>query len=426
MEIKQIKIDKIKRYEKNQKKHPKSQIKKIAESIKAFGLNQPIVVDKSNTIIVGHGRYEAAHLLGMTEVPVLTVDLSEEQAKAYRLADNKLNESDWDMELVIEELKGLSTEMLALTGFEADLTLEPENKDDSVPEVKTGKPNTKLGDMWQLGDHIIVCGDSTNEETITKLLAGQKADMTFCDPPYNIGYTGGAGKRRKKIENDKMSHEAFSDFLDNAMRPIVNNTKGGIYVCMSPKEIGTLKDSFERVGGHWSSTIIWAKNNFTLSGNDYQNTYEPILYGWAEGKKPYFIDRRDLSNVWEDIATVKTEYDGQYTVITFQGFKVKIQGQVLKGSVIKKKQRVDIIRIDKPIKSELHPTMKPVSLVLESITNSSKEGDIVLDTFLGSGSTLIACEKSGRICRGVELDPHYIDVIVARWEEYTGEKAKKL
>jgi len=294
MEIKQVKIDKIKRYEGNQKKHPKSQIKKIADSIKEFGLNQPIVVDKSNTIIVGHGRYEAAHILGMTEVPVLTVDLTDEQAKAYRLADNKLNESEWDMELVINELKGLSTEMLELTGFDADLTLEPENKDDDIPEIKSGKPNTKLGDVWQLGEHLITCGDSTNSETIEKLLGGQKADMTFCDPPYNIAYEGGAGKRRKKIENDKMSREAFSDFLDNAMRSIVNNTKGGIYVCMSPKEIGTLKDSFERVGGHWSSTIIWAKNNFTLSGNDYQNTYEPILYGWGNGKKPYFIDRRDL------------------------------------------------------------------------------------------------------------------------------------
>lgn len=424
MDIKQIKVDKIKPYEKNAKKHPKSQLKKIADSLKEFGFNQPIVVDKSNTIIVGHGRYEAAKLLGMTEVPVLTINITDEKAKAYRLADNKLNESDWEMELVIDELKGLSMQMLSLTGFDNDLILEPENKDEEIPEDV--KSNTKFGDIWQLGDHRIICGDSTSHETISKLLDGKIADMTFTDPPYNIGYTGGQGKRRKKIENDKMSHEAFSDFMDNAMRVIVANTTGGIYVCMSPKEIGTLKDSFERVGGHWSSTIIWAKNNFTLSGNDYQNTYEPIVYGWKEGKKPYFVNRRDLSNIWEDINTVKAEYDGIYTTITFQGFKVKLLGKIEKGSVIKKKQRVDIVRHDKPIKSTEHPTMKPVSLIVEAITNSSKEGDIILDTFLGSGSTLVASEKTGRICYGCELSPHYVDVAVRRWEEYTGDKAKKL
>jgi DNA modification methylase len=274
--------------------------------------------------------------------------------------------------------------------------------------------------------HFIVCGDSTSAQTILGLLNSKKADMTFCDPPYNVAYEGGAGKRRKKIENDKMSASNFLTFLESAMRVILDNTTGGVYVCMSPKEIGQLKTAFENAGGHWSSTIIWAKNNFTLSGNDYQNTYEPILYGWKEGKKPYFIDRRDLSNVWEDISTVKTEYDGTFTTITFQGFKVKILGKVEKGSVIKKKQRVDIVRHDKPIKSAEHPTMKPVSLVVEAITNSSKEGDIILDTFLGSGTTLIASEKTGRICYGCELDPHYVDVAVKRWEEYTKEKAKKL
>lgn len=193
MDIKQIKIDKIKPYEKNDKKHPKSQLKKIADSLTAFGFNQPIVVDKSNTIIVGHGRYEAAKLLGMTEVPVLTINITDEKAKAYRLADNKLNESDWEMELVIDELKGLSMQMLSLTGFDNDLILEPENKDEEIPEDV--KSNTKFGDIWQLGDHRIICGDSTSPETISKLLDGKTADMTFTDPPYNIGYTGDKAKK---------------------------------------------------------------------------------------------------------------------------------------------------------------------------------------------------------------------------------------
>jgi DNA modification methylase len=211
-----------------------------------------------------------------------------------------------------------------------------------------------------------------------------------------------------------------------SMKVILDNTVGGIYICMSPKELGSLKKAFEEAGGHWSSTIIWVKNNFTLSGNDYQNTYEPILYGWKEGKKPHFVDRRDISNVWEDISTVKHEWDGHYTTITFQGFKVKILGQIEKGSVIKKKQRVDIMRHDKPIKSAEHPTMKPVALVVEAISNSSQNGDIVMDTFLGSGTTLVAAEKAGRICYGCEIDPHYVDIAVRRWEDFTKLKAKKI
>lgn len=433
MKIEQIKIDKIKPYSKNAKKHPKAQIKKIADSIKEFGMNQPIVVDKSMEIVVGHGRYQAAHYLGMTEVPVLVVDLPEKKLKAYRLADNKLNESDWEMELVIEELKDLGIGMISLTGFESDLILEPESKDDDIPDIPKSKPTTKVGDIWQLGDHRIICGDSTNPEVIEKLLDGNKADMTFCDPPYNVDYQGGGSyaehgtPKRKKIENDHMSKANFYDFLSKAVKNIIENTKGGIYICMSSSEIDQLKRAFESNGGHWQSFIIWAKNNFTLSRSDYQNTYEPILYGWAEGiKNHYFIDRRDISNIWEDLSEVKTEFDGNYTTISFQGYKVKLWGKVEKGSIIKKKQRTDIWRHNKPTKSAEHPTMKPVSLVVEAILNSSKEGEIVLDTFLGSGTTLIASEKTGRICYGCELDPNYCDVIIKRWEEYTKEKAKKL
>jgi len=213
------------------------------------------------------------------------------------------------------------------------------------------------------------------------------------------------------------------------MKPVVGNTDGGIYVCMSSSEIDSLKMAFEKVGGHWQSFIIWVKNNFnfTLSSTDYQNTYEPILYGWRDGIiNHYFIDRRDIANVWEDLNSVKTEYDGKETTISFQGFKVKIEGKIEKGQVIRKKQHIDIWRYDKPIRSEEHPTMKPVSLVEEAITNSSRRGDIVLDTFLGSGSTLIAAEKTGRICYGMEIDPKYIDVIVQRYVDYTGNnKIKK-
>lgn len=218
-------------YSKNAKKHPKKQIEQVASSIKEFGFNQPIVADKDGVVIVGHGRLEAAKLLGLTDVPVITVDLTEEQAKAYRLADNKLNESEWDMNLVIEELKGLSDEMLELTGFDKDLIIEPEEKDDEVPEVPE-EPQSKLGDLYELGTHRLLCGDSTKLEDVEKLMDGKKADMVFTDPPYNVDYKGNGKKTSDGIMNDKMSDKAFDHFLVEAFNRIAENTKrtAGCYI----------------------------------------------------------------------------------------------------------------------------------------------------------------------------------------------------
>lgn len=428
-----MKIENIKPYEKNAKKHPKKQVEQVAKSIKEFGFNQPIVIDKKGVIIVGHGRYEAAKLLGLSDVPVIEVELTEEQAKAYRLADNKLNESEWEMDLVIEELKGLSEDMLDLTGFDKDLIIEPEDKDDDVPGFPK-EPKSKLGDLYELGNHRVLCGDSTKEECFEKLMNGAKAQMCFTDPPYNVDYKGGGSyanhkkgaKNREGMKNDNMSKEQFKEFLYSAMQLINKNTNGGVYVCMSSSELDSLKESFERAGGHWQSFIIWVKNNFTLSRADYQNTYEIILYGWSDKtKNHYFLGDRDVANVWEDLSELKTEFDGENTTISFSGFKVKIKGKA-EGQVVRKKQKIDIWRYDKPISSKQHPTMKPVQLIFEAIRNSSKEEEIVLDTFLGSGSTLIACEKTNRVCYGMELDPKYIDVIVQRYVDYTGNnKIKK-
>jgi DNA modification methylase len=434
-----MKISDIKTYGKNAKVHNKSQIKKIADSIKRFGFNVPIVLDKNHELIAGHGRLEASKLLGFEDVKlgcarakvgeryipaIIVEDLTEKEIKAYRLADNKLNESPWDMDLVTEELKLIGTELLDLTGFDKDLILEPGAKDDDIPELPK-KAKSKLGDVYQIGNHRVMCGDATKQEDVEKLMEGGGAQMCFTDPPYNVDYQGGMGtheqNKRSGILNDKMSAGAFNDFLYQAMRPIIKNTKGGIYVCMSSSELASLKEAFERAGGHWQSFIMWVKNNFTLSRSDYQNTYEPILYGWADKtKNHFFIDRRDIANVWEDLTKIKTEFDGKETTISFQGFKVKIKGKA-EGQVIRKKQHTDIWRHDKPVSSAEHPTMKPVALCLEAITNSSKRGQIVLDTFLGSGSTLIASEKSERICYGMELDPKYIDVIIQRYVDYTGD-----
>lgn len=416
-------------YERNAKLHTKRQVAQVAASIRKFGFNQPIVLDRRNVIIVGHGRFEAAKLLGMAEVPTITVNLPEEEVKAYRLADNKLNESKWDMDLVIGELKLLSTEQAELTGFDRNLLIEGDEKDDLIPEKAPSR--AKLGEIWALGDHRLLVGDATTAANYERLLSGRTAAMAFTDPPYNIDYKGGMGtkkqNRREGIKNDNMGEEAFLEFLRGALEPIVANTSGGIYVCMSSSWLGSLKAAFEDAGGHWSSFIIWVKNSFTLSRADYQNTHEPILYGWPARKEGhYFVGRRDAANVWEDLSKVNAEFDGKQTIITFSGFKIKIDGEVKKGEVIRKKQHTDIWRHDKPSRSPEHPTMKPVSLALEAIMNSSIEGNIVLDPFLGSGTTLIAAEKAGRACCGMELDPHYADVIIKRWEEYTGKKAKKI
>jgi len=421
----------IKPYAKNAKLHPDKQLKQIADSLKRFGWLQPIVVDKDFTIIVGHGRWLAYKKFpeGIKDPWIIKADtLTEDEVKAYRLADNKLNESQWDMDLALEDLKLLPEELFNLTGFDKDLLIEPDDQDDVVPEDVPAR--SKLGDLYELGQHRVLCGDSTQEEPVLRLCGGNRAQMCFTDPPYNVDYQGGMGtheqNKREGIKNDKMSKESFKEFLTKAMKPIVANTDGGIYVCMSSSELDSLKSAFEDGGGHWQSFIMWVKNNFTLSRADYQNTYEPILYGWRNGiVNHYFTQRRDIANVWEDLSKVKTEYDGKSTTITFSGFKVKLEGKIGKGEVIRKKQHTDIWRHDKPTKSSEHPTMKPVALVVEAITNSSQQGDIVLDTFLGSGSTLIASEKTGRICYGIELDPKYVDVIVQRYVDYVNNPMVK-
>ncbi len=370
---------KITPYEKNAKKHPKKQIAQVAASIKEFGFNQPIVVDKKGVIIVGHGRYEAAKSLGMKDedMPVTVVNLTEEQANAYRLADNKLNESEWDMSLVVEELKGLSEPMLELTGFDKDLIIEGDENDDVIPEVPE-EPKSKLGDLYQLGEHRVLCGDSTKLEDVEKLMDGKKADMVFTDPPYNIAYEGGS-KKREMIKNDEVVDfyqfllEAYSSFA------LVMKLGASIYICHADTERVNFTKAFRDAGFYLSSVIIWVKDNSTFGRADYFWKHEPILYGWREGGAHTWHGDNKQDTVWN---------------------------------------------MKRPSKSEAHPTMKPIELIEKALVNSSKQEDIVLDLFLGSGSTLIAAQKTGRICYGMELDPKYVDVIVKRWEDYTGEKAK--
>ena len=383
-------------YIRNARTHSPEQIAQIAASIREFGWTNPILVDGHNGVIAGHGRLLAARQLGFDEVPVIELaHLNDAQRRAYVLADNRLAENaGWDTELLRLELGELQLMDidLGLLGFgDAELQdlLAPGEEDrggltddDEVPEVSE-TPISRPGDIWIMGPHRLLCGDATVAASYDALLQGEQADMVFTDPPYNVNYANSAkdkmrGKDRA-ILNDNLG-DGFYDFLLAALTPTVAHCRGGIYVAMSSSELDVLQAAFRAAGGKWSTFIIWAKNTFTLGRADYQRQYEPILYGWPEGAQRHWCGDRDQGDVWA---------------------------------------------IKKPQKNDLHPTMKPVELVERAIRNSSRPGNVVLDPFGGSGTTLIAAEKSGRVARLIELDPKYVDVIVRRWEDFTGEKATR-
>lgn len=390
-------LDKLLPYVRNARLHSDEQVAQIAASIAEFGFVNPCLVGADGVLVAGHGRLAAARKLGLTTVPVVVLDhLTPTQRRALVLADNRLAElATWDDALLRVELEALQDEGfdLDLTGFDADALAdllagdEPEHEgqteDDAVPDVPE-EPVSQPGDVWLLGPHRLVCGDATTAEAFALLLPdGERADMVFTDPPYNVNYANSAkdklrGKHRP-ILNDALG-QGFYDFLYDALALINAHTRGAIYVAMSSSELDTLQAAFRAVGGHWSTFIIWAKNTFTLGRADYQRQYEPILYGWPEGAERHWCGDRDQGDVWQ---------------------------------------------IKKPQKNDLHPTMKPVELVERAIRNSSRPGDVVLDPFGGSGTTLIAAEKAGRVARLIELDPKYTDVIVRRWQEWTGKQATR-
>ncbi|WP_288128597.1 site-specific DNA-methyltransferase [Thiomonas sp.] len=387
-------VDALIPYIRNARQHSDAQVAQIAASIREFGWGAPILVDGQNNVIAGHGRLLAARKLGLAEVPVVPMaHLTDTQRRALILADNKIGENaSWEDELLgieLSELKDAGFD-LGLIGFSQEewealiagdeATKDGLTDDDAVPEVPE-TPISRTGDVWLLGEHKLLCGDATKADDYRVLLGDELPDIAFTDPPYNVNYANTAkdklrGKHRP-ILNDNLG-EDFSAFLTDACRNILAVTKGAVYIAMSSSELDTLQSAFRSAGGKWSTFIIWAKNTFTLGRADYQRQYEPILYGWRDGADHYWCGDRDQGDVWQ---------------------------------------------IKKPQKNDLHPTMKPVELVERAIRNSSKTRDIVLDPFGGSGSTLIACEKAGRRARLIELDPKYVDVIVRRWQEFTGLKA---
>lgn len=398
LNVQQIALEQLVPYARNARTHSDSQVAQIAGSIAEFGFVNPVLVGGDNIIIAGHGRVMAAKKLGLESVPTIKLDhLTENQRRALIIADNKIAENaGWDEELLSLELKNLADEDfdLDLLGFD-DVELddllasldddEAAALDENIPEVQEN-PVSRTGDVWIMGEHRLLCGDSTSEADMKTLMAGELADMVFTDPPYNVNYgdtakdklrSKGGNKAGRKIMNDNLGDD-FEGFLTAACKNMLEFTKGALYICMSSSELDTLQSAFRNAGGKWSTFIIWAKNTFTLGRSDYQRQYEPILYGWKDGNDRYWCGARDQGDVWF---------------------------------------------YNKPHKNDLHPTMKPVDLVVRGIKNSSKTLDIVLDPFGGSGSTLIAAEHTGRQARLIELDPKYVDVIVRRWQEMTGLQA---
>lgn len=393
--IEQWPTGKLLPYARNARTHSDEQVAQIAASIVEFGFTNPILAGSDGIIVAGHGRLTAAQKLGLEVVPVVVLDhLTPTQRRALIIADNRIAENaGWDDAMLRVELDALRDDDfdLSLTGFDADALADlyegedadtGQTGDDEVPESQDAVIS-RPGDVWLLGDHRVLCGDATDAKSYEVLLQGNEVDMTVTDPPYNVNYANSAkdkmrGKDRA-ILNDNLG-DGFYDFLLAALTPIMANCTGAVYVAMSSSELDVLQAAFREAGGKWSTFIIWAKNTFTMGRSDYQRQYEPILYGWPEGGKHHWCGDRDQSDVWQ---------------------------------------------IKKPHKNDLHPTMKPVELVERAIRNSSKPGDVVLDPFGGSGTTLIAAEKSGRTARLMELDPKYVDVIVRRWQDWTGKFATR-
>ena len=371
MNVVMKKIADIHAYENNPRKNDNA-VDAVAASIKNFGFKQPIVIDKNNVIVAGHTRVKAALKLGLTEVPcVIADDLTDEQVKAFRLADNKTAElAEWDLDKLSEELKFIDMDMEEF-GFE-DLEKELErdvlednfDENEQLPEV----PYAKSGDVFILGRHRLMCGDSTKADNVKTLMDGKTADMVFTDPPYNVDYEGTAGK----IMNDKQDEESFFKFLSDAFANMYASLKAGgaIYCCHADTEGVNFRTAFTKAGFKLAECLIWEKDTFVFGRQDYHWKHEPILYGWKDGAAHYFVDDRTQDTIWN---------------------------------------------FPKPKANDLHPTMKPLELVGKAIKNSSRKNEIILDLFGGSGSTLIASEQIERKAYLMELDERYVDVIVKRY-----------
>ena len=374
----------------NARLHDDRNLEAIARSLKAFGQQKPIVVDRDGIIVAGNGTVAAASSLGWTEVAVVRTGLDKDEARAYAIADNRTAElATWDEERLALTLGELDIDLAGAVGFseeELAAMLEPFDASEVVEEEPTPEPPadpiTKPGDLWLLGEHRLLCGDSTKAEDVSRLMAGQTADLLLTDPPYNVDYTGKT-KDALKVKNDAMEDGAFRQFLVSAFQAAFDAMRPGasFYVFHADSEGFNFRGAINDCGETVRQCLIWVKQTLVMGRQDYQWQHEPCLYGWKEGAAhSWYADRKQTT----------------------------------------------LLKFDRPTRSSEHPTMKPVEMVAYLMGNSSKAKSIVLDLFLGSGTTLIASEQMGRVCYGMELDPAYCDVVVQRWESLTGQEAKRV
>ena len=388
MKIEKVKIAELKQAEYNPRRMTNKQYEDLRNSLEKFGLVDPIIINADNTVVGGHQRLKIMRELGAELVPVVRVNLSKEDEKELNIRLNK-NTGEFDLDVLannfdIDELKDWGFKDIEL-GFNIDKIVEGDIEDDHIPEVKESR--VKLGDVWQLGKHRIMCGDSTKESDVNKLMNGDKADMVFTDPPYGVSASGGRSQtvkrdNIKKIVNDDLRNEDLIQFISKAISLIPLKEKACFYICYDQKTQAEFITSIKENKLNFIRTLVWNKNVFGLSGKKgYRPKYELIAFG-SLGKD--YNWRGDNS-------------------------------------------QADVIDVARPNKRYgNHPTPKPIQLIEIAIKNSSTKNDIIMDSFLGSGSTLIACEKTNRVCYGMELDTKYCDVIIERWEQFTKQKAKKI
>lgn len=398
--IEYVSISDLKPYERNAKLHPKEQVEQIKKSIQDFGFNDPVAVWKGSEIIEGHGRLLAAQELGLTEIPIIRLDsLTDQQRKAYMLAHNKLTmNSDFDMKILAEEIENILDFDMSNFGFDVMFDEDEVVEDDYTPEVPE-EPKAKLGDIYQLGRHRLMCGDSTSQSDVQLLLNGELMDMVLTDPPYNVNYKGTAGT----IINDNMKSSEFRQFLKKAFINIRTSLKNGcsFHIWYADSEGYNFRGACSDAGLTVRQQLIWVKNSATIGRQDFQHQYESVLSGLSldesaqepqEGFSPCLYG-------WKDGAAHKW---------------------------YKKRKERDVMFFDKPRASKEHPTMKPILLFDYEMQCNTKSGDSVLDLFGGSGTLIMAAEQNKRTAYVMEYDPKFVDVIIDRWEKFTGQKAVKL
>lgn len=410
-------------YENNPRNNDEA-VEPVANSISEFGFKVPIVATPDGEIINGHTRWKAAKKLKLKTVPVIIADdLTEEQVRAFRLADNKVAEiAQWDIELLLSEIESVDNLDMTLFGFtDSDYTLddfedEETGTDISEDEIESegdSVSSVEYGDIYQLGRHRLMCGDSTSAGDMKELVNGEKIDLYVTDPPYNVAYEGKT-EEAMTIQNDSMDDASFRKFLRDAFEVADQHLKpgGAFYIWHADSEGLNFRAAVKETGWLLKQNLVWVKNSIVLGRQDYQWKHEPCLYGWKDGASHYFIDNRSLATVIEEDE---------------ENLKEMTKGELI--SYIKTMQEnspASIFYEDKPVRSDIHPTMKPLKLIARCVLNSSKKGERVLDSFNGGGSTLMVCEKTERIYYGMELDPVYVERTIKRWEEETGLKAEKI